>query len=130
MGFSGTFGHGLDPKNRIFIPAEFREALGENFHIFKAPEKCLRLYPHELWVRFSDKMNKKVEDEDTVENRTEARKFFGKVADCKMDKQGRITIGSTQLEYAKIEKDVTIVGMGNYVEIWNCDKWNELMGDE
>ncbi len=130
MSFSGTFCHGLDPKNRIFIPAEFRETLGESFHIFKAPEKCLRLYPKDLWLRFSEKMDKKLEEEDTLENRMEARKFFGKVAECKMDKQGRITIGSQQLEYAKIESDVTIVGMGNFVEIWNTEKWNELMGDE
>lgn len=130
MGFSGTFYHGLDPKNRIFIPAEYREALGGSFQVFRAPENCLRIYTQELWDRFSAEKNAKVEADDTPENRKEARQFFGKVDECKMDKQGRITISARQLGYASIEKDVAIVGMGNYIEIWNSEKWDEIMGDE
>ena len=33
MNFAGSFIHGIDPKNRVFVPAEFRADLGENFYI-------------------------------------------------------------------------------------------------
>ena len=39
--FKSTYYHSLDAKNRVFIPAKFRDDLGEEFVIFKGSEKCL-----------------------------------------------------------------------------------------
>ena len=41
MHFLGTFQHTLDAKNRLFIPARFREGLGERFVVMRSPDKCL-----------------------------------------------------------------------------------------
>lgn len=123
MNFTGTFYHTLDPKNRIFIPAEFREDLGEQFYIYKAPENCLCLYNSERWEQLSAKI---AEETDSVLARKRKRVFFSRVASCKMDKQGRITISADNLEYASLEKDAVIVGMSNCIEIWNPEKWNGM----
>lgn len=123
MNFTGVFNHGLDPKNRVFIPAEFREDLGENFYIYKAPENCICLYNQERWSQLIEKIN---EETNSVDLRRKKRKFFSRVASCKMDKQGRITIAADFLEHASLTKDVVIAGMGNCVEIWDSDAWKQI----
>lgn len=132
MGFSGTSYHGLDPKNRIFIPVNHRADLGDSFQIFRAEENCLRLYPNHIWDVISAQANALTADREnnTLENRREARKIFGKVDECKMDKQGRITLAAHQLSYSNITQEVAIIGMGDYIEVWNADAWREFMGDE
>ena len=34
MSFWGNYPHTLDSKNRLFIPAKFREGLGESFVLY------------------------------------------------------------------------------------------------
>ena len=42
-----------------------------------------------------------------------------------LDKQGRILIPANLREYADLEKEVTIIGVGNRIEIWNRERWDE-----
>ena len=44
---------------------------------------------------------------------------------CEVDRQGRILIPSVLREFAKLEKDVVLVGVGSRIEIWNKAVWNE-----
>ncbi len=126
MSFTGTFYHGVDPKNRIFIPSIFREELGDNFYIFRAPDRCLCLYSGERWLELVEKNEN---DGDTREQRIKRRKFFSHVAPCKMDKQGRITLDAEMIKYADLGEEVAIVGMGNCIEIWNEDAWKLIDSD-
>ena len=123
MNFAGRFFHGIDPKNRVFVPAEFREDLGENFYIYKSPEKCLCLYNQERWDELVELIKNRTTSND---ERNIKRKFFSRVAPCKMDKQGRITISAEFLEFASIENEVAFAGMGNCVELWNVDAWKQI----
>ncbi len=123
MGFTGIFKHVLDPKNRIFIPSEFREGLGDSFFIFKSHENCIVLYDAERWEKFIEETCR---DTSSSVSRMKRRVCFSRVASCKMDKQGRITIGSDFLENAAIEKEVVIAGMGNCIEIWNPTAWKQI----
>ena len=47
--FLGEYSHALDAKNRIFIPAKYREELGETFVITKSIDKCLTVYTMAEW---------------------------------------------------------------------------------
>ena len=51
------------------------------------------------------------------------RFFFSGAAEMEPDKQGRILIPSVLREYAGIEKDAVLVGMGSHLEIWSKDRW-------
>ena len=42
--YLGTFFHTLDAKGRLFTPARFRENIGEEFVLFKSPDKCISIY--------------------------------------------------------------------------------------
>ena len=43
--FLGEFIHTTDSKGRVFIPAKFREALGETFVVTRGIDNCLSVYP-------------------------------------------------------------------------------------
>ena len=42
-----------------------------------------------------------------------------------MDGSGRINIPARMMSYASLEKEVVLVGLGNRVEIWNPDLYEE-----
>ena len=58
------------------------------------------------------------------------RFFLSGAIECEIDKQGRFLIASNLREYANMEKDVVIIGVGTRLEIWNKDKWKEYNSEE
>jgi len=54
--FMGEYGHTIDAKGRIIVPAKFRESLGDNFIITKGLDNCLFVYTNEEWQRFEEKL--------------------------------------------------------------------------
>lgn len=116
--FNFTYNHTLDAKNRLFIPAKFREQLGEEFVIFKGPEKCLYVYDkatfEEVSRQFVNHPNRKVQ-----------RSFFSQVADMSADKQGRVTLSADQVEHAALVKDAVIIGAGQRIEIWAAEEFSD-----
>ncbi|MBO5333317.1 MAG: division/cell wall cluster transcriptional repressor MraZ [Clostridia bacterium] len=116
MLFKSAYYHSLDAKNRVFIPAKFRDALGEEFVVFKGSEKCLYVYTKEGFEKVSRQfMN--------TNNREIQRAFFSQVVDMTADKQGRITLSNDLLEHADITKDVSIIGAGSRIEIWATENY-------
>lgn len=127
--FIGEYEHSIDAKNRVIIPSKFREGLGEKFVITKGLEQgCLLVFPMEEWQNFEEKL--KSLPFGSKEARTFSRYFFSSASECEIDKQGRTVIASNLKDYAKIEKDVVIIGVSSRVEIWSKEKWEELNNDE
>lgn len=42
-----------------------------------------------------------------------------------VDKQGRILIPSVLREFAALDKEVVLAGVGGRIEIWSRDRWEE-----
>jgi len=127
--FIGEYEHSIDAKNRIIIPSKFREGLGEKFIITKGLEQgCLLVFPMEEWQNFEEKL--KSLPFGSKEARTFSRYFFSSASECEVDKQGRTLIASNLKEFAKLEKDIVIIGVSSRVEIWSKEKWEELNNDE
>ena len=61
------------------------------------------------------------------------RVFIGEASECKCDRQDRILIPPTLRQYAKLEKEIVLVGSLKHFEIWSKDLWDaekaELGGD-
>lgn len=120
----GEYSHTMDAKGRVFIPAKFREELGENFIVTRGTEACLFVFSPEAWMEFAGKLQHiPVMD-------TEAQKFlrlqFASATDCTPDKQGRILLPANLRQHAKLEKDVTVIGVGRHAEIWNTQAWQQM----
>jgi MraZ protein len=121
----GIFEHTLDAKGRLFIPAKFREDLGDSFYVTISSERCLTAYTMEKW----QEMKKKIDALSTLDQK-KARTFFANAAKCDLDSQGRILLPQFLRDFAGLIKDVTVVGDNNTAEIWDKEKWNEVHKNE
>lgn len=125
--FLGEYQHSLDAKGRITIPARLREDLGESFIATKGLDECLFLYPMEEWKVMEDKLRTLPFTRRDV--RAFVRFFFSGACECDLDRQGRTVIPAGLREYAQINKEVMIVGVGSRVEVWACDRWENYLQD-
>lgn len=121
--FMSEYQHNIDAKGRLFIPARFREGLGDSFIITKGLDGCLFVYTREEWDALEQKLRSLPFTKGDA--RAFVRFFFSGAAICEVDKQGRILIPGNLREYAGLEKDVVIIGVSTRVEIWSKNKWDE-----
>jgi len=119
--FLGEYQHSLDNKGRITIPARFREELGETFIATKGLDNCLFLYPMSEWKSVEQKLKSLPFTRGDV--RAFVRFFFAGACECETDKQGRILLPAGLREYAGIDREVVIIGVGNRVEVWSEENW-------
>ena len=127
--FMGEYNHTLDAKSRLIIPSKFREALGEEFVISKGMDGCLFVYAKEEWGAFEEKLST-LPTTTNKDARKFARFFLSGADNVEVDKQGRILIPSHLKEFAGLEKDVVLAGVGKRIEIWSKEKWDAISAEE
>lgn len=120
-GFVGEYLHTLDTKGRLALPAKFRETLGASFFIARGLDKCLFVYPEEEWAEVMGKL--KTIPISKKDARHFTRYFLSGAAEVEPDKQGRVVLPLNLREYAGLNKDVFILGVGSRLEIWDKAAW-------
>ncbi len=118
----GSFEHMLDAKGRVFIPAKWRESVGDTLVITlglleSTSAACLTGRSLEEWERFSQKLSALPVSDTQGQNIR--RRLYSMAAACEIDKQGRILIPAQLRELTGLNKDATLIGVGERVEIWN-----------
>ena len=114
----GQYQHNIDAKGRLFIPAKFREELGETFYVTIGLDGCLSVYSDTKWASLIEKV-----EALPLSKARSMRTLFANAAKCEPDAQGRILIPAKLREYAKLEKEVIITGASRCVELWNPERW-------
>ena len=121
--FSDNFLHKLDTKNRVSIPAGYRQWTDKEqaeFVMSKGPEPCIVVYPAPEWDEFIANLTAKLRKTNR-KHRAYLRKYTHDASRVKCDKQGRMLVPQKLLEFARIKENVKIVGMGDTFELWNQD---------
>lgn len=121
----GEFNYNLDAKGRVFVPAKLRESLGDSFVLAKSMDKCITLYSFEMWQRYVEKLSGIPE----MRARSIRRFVFSTANEVTVDAQGRVVLSQPLREYAGLEKEVVIIGVGDHAEIWDAASWQGYMGD-
>jgi len=128
--FRGRYDYSIDQKGRINIPSKFRKLLApkaeETFVICRAPDSCLWAYPKDEWERFEDTL---VAMPMSKEANKFQREMQNTLSDSVLDKQGRVTLTPLQMRIAGINKDVTIIGRGRHLEIWDTKRFEKYTGN-
>jgi len=124
----GEYEHSLDAKGRIIMPSKLREDMGEKFIVTKGLDGCLFGFSKNEWNNFEEKL--KTLPLTNKNARDFVRFFLSGATECEIDKQGRFLISSNLRDYATLEKDVVIIGVGTRLEIWSKDKWKNYNSDE
>ena len=124
----GEFEHSLDAKGRLTMPVKLREDVGDKFILSKGLDGCLFGFSQKDWDTFEEKLkglplvNKNARDF--------VRFFLSGAIEVEIDKQGRFLIPSNLREYACLEKEAVVTGVGTRLEIWNKDKWKVYNSEE
>lgn len=118
----------LDAKNRLMIPADFRNELkeaeqGPRWYLFLHMNNRLWLMPEAEFKRQVSKIRPSLLPKD--EQLDFVRKLFGNARLLDPDKTGRVVLPEKLIGKAGLERAVTLVGMGRYVEIFNRQAWLE-----
>ncbi len=125
--FTGEYEHSVDTKNRIFVPAKFREELGESFIIsrdLRGPR--LKIFSKEGWEAYIAPI---MEQERRISEKA-MRYLHRNAVQVSPDSQGRVVLTRELLAYAEIEKNAVVVGCSTYAEIWSAENWaRELEGE-
>ncbi len=122
--FMGEYKHSIDDKGRITIPSKLRYELGEDFIITKGLDGCLFIYPknefNEITLKYKNLPN-------TKEARNYLRFFLSGALVCEVDKQGRVNLNQSLIEYAGLKKECVIIGVNERLEIWDKHRWDEFL---
>lgn len=124
--FMGEYHQKIDEKGRVTIPAKIRYELGESFVITRGLDGCLFIYPKTVWEKIVTKYQQLPNVKDA---RNFMRFFLSGAMTLDFDKQGRINIASPLIKYANLQKDCVVIGVGDRLEIWSLDNWNNFINE-
>lgn len=119
--FMGEYNHTVDAKGRLIVPSKFREQLGDEFVVTKGLDGSLFVYENSEWKSLEEKLH--TLPLTNANARKFSRFFLAGATTCEVDKQGRILLPAILREFANIEKDAVLVGVGSRIEIWSKESW-------
>lgn len=118
--FIGSQAGQLDDKNRIRIPAKFKEDMGKEFYLTRGAGNCIQVMPKATFDRMTAPFEK-IPFSD-VEARGAVSVFLSTVEQPEEDSQGRFVLPVQCKQYAHIDKKLIFKGAGDYVEIWRDEE--------
>ena len=126
--FLGTYTPRLDEKSRLILPAKFREELAEGLGLTRGQERCLYVFSAREFERVHEQMRSA--PLSSRQARDYIRVFLSGASDEVPDKQGRVTVPAPLRQYAGLDRDVTVIGAGTRVEIWDSESWNTYLAEQ
>ncbi len=120
----GEYAHTLDDKNRLTLPAKFRESFVDGGVVTRGFDGCLYLFPRQQWESL---VSGRLAELDPLleETRLMNRYFFSGAAEAEPDKQGRINVPAALIEHARLGREVVVAGVQDHLEIWDRAAWRE-----
>src|SRR6266511_4404231 len=109
----GAYDHTIDDKNRLTLPAKFREAFKDGVVVTRG------LVGSRLAAM----------DPLRPEGRRIQRFFFSGASEAELDKQGRVMIPAQLIEHAKLGREVVVAGVNDRLEIWDRAAWRKELAE-
>jgi len=127
--FRGQYTYSVDAKGRVSIPAKLRKHINveanDTFVMTKGTAVCIDVYPLDQWQQFEQTLL----DLNTFIplNAKFVRMSLQYATEDTLDTQSRILIPQNLLQYAKIDKEVLILGALKKIELWNPEVYDEYL---
>ena len=121
----GSSFHTIDVKGRIIIPSRFREVInadGAEGIMVSGMDSCLFGYTFSEWKKIENRILSMAEKSENM--RRFRRVFVGGAFELTMDKQDRVLIPPSLRMYAKLDKEIVLVGVLDHFEIWSKESWD------
>ena len=120
--FLGEYAHTVDNKNRLAVPAKFRNSLKQGAVLTRGLDNCLFLFTKEDWQALVAKISQLPLSQSNA--RSFSRMMLMGAMEVSPDKLGRILLPDYLKKFAGLKKKVIIGGVFNRIEIWDETKWN------
>ena len=128
----GEFECKIDAKGRMRMPTVLLKQMGEegphSFVINRGVEKCLMLYPKEVWDVLSARVNKL--NQYVKKNRDFVRYFYRGATDLSPDASDRVLLPKRLLEYAGIDKEIMLFAINDRIEVWEKGQYLRNLEEE
>lgn len=124
MAFRGTYQHSLDAKNRLTVPARFRDEFADGLVAARGIDPCVELWQPDAYEAHVAEATANFAAM-SPELRELLRLLQGSAYDTTLDKVGRVGLTSMLLTHAGLTKDVVLVGTGRCVELWDRLRWEQ-----
>lgn len=124
MIFRGTFEHSLDTKNRLTIPARYREALKAGVVVAFSPEteigetRSLSIWRPDDYDAFASAALAKL-NPLSPRARDLSNLLYGNSWDLELDSANRLVLPQPAREFAALDRDVVITGAGDHMQLWD-----------
>ena len=124
--FQGAAALNLDAKGRLAIPARHRDALAvDNGQIVLTahPHGCCLVYPVPAWIPIRDQVLAApgLDPQSAMLKRL----LVGFAQDETLDAAGRVLVAPSLRKFAKLDKQVWLVGQGTHFELWSDEGWEK-----
>jgi MraZ protein len=121
--FLGEHLHTLDGKGRVILPARFRERLASGLVLTPSQDRCIDVFPLTGFERRVEELRALPRTDQRA--RTYLRVFLAGAHEEKPDAQGRVTVPPRLREYAGLDRDLTVNGADEKLEIWDRATWEQ-----
>ena len=127
MVLTGTYERQLDDKLRLAVPKPFREALASEKQLVLTPgtDGSLSLFASRTFESIAQQLAERSPSGQDV--RAFSRLLYAQARSVEFDSQGRIRLPVELAQLAKLDGDVALIGVGDRIELWNKQKWQEYL---
>ena len=123
--FLGTHSPKLDEKGRIILPAKFRDELASGIVVTRGQENCLYVFSSREFEELHDRIRQAPVTSKIA--RDFLRVFLSGASAETPDRQFRITVPANLRTYAGLDRELTVIGAGNRIEIWDAEAWTTYL---
>jgi len=126
---TGEYSVTLDEKGRISLPAQLRRILDdEKLTLTQCDyDSCLWLFPTSEYTDLLKQYSKNT-NLLTKKDRDFRRRLFNSHP-IEIDKAGRIPIIQGYRDFAGLTKDCVVLGQGDYIEIWDEERYRKYLSE-
>ncbi len=112
----------MDERGRVPLPPVYRDAFREGVVLSQGhPDRCLRVYTRGA---FEAQASEFTADSAMLQRGRDLRRaFFASARSAELDKQNRILIPPPLRQWARLDRQVLVIGAGECLEIWDPAAW-------
>lgn len=123
--FIGEYPTQIGEKNRISLPKKLRDKMEGGLLLARGYENCLLMLDNKSWENLVFEINKKPLLSLNV--RDTKRYILGGATELDLDNQGRFVLPEPLKSFAGLNKTVVFLGVGEWIEIWDLEKWESKL---